>query len=399
MTEDNQEIVVISNKAVEPKRNFAALAKKVKGLAEDSPLRKIQGSAPYRLTLNGSTFQVKQGSKVLQELTTIEKRGTRKVKVPIKELDIVIHAVSPVIQQQLLKKYDPTNPTFEPLGCWSNGDEWGKPDPESWNMQSESCDTCAYGPNGTSEEANCSLTRSAVVSIYSESVVPEHRLLMNFNWSSNKVKGNLGEDPDENVFGLINYLNTLATLEVETHRVRTRLIVDDYSHEKNNSKLLFQPIDILEDDDAPNMVAHNKWSTEDDLQKLCRITQRRPASEEGLPATGLEDKPAAKPKPKPKFSPEQELEDEWDEALEEDEVEETPPVRKKKVAAKKKAAAKKKRAPAPEPEDEEEDEDEELSLDELESFGEEVVDEEDEEDLEAEDEDDYGGLEELLEDD
>lgn len=352
MTEENQLVVA---KAKLAKGFSPAMFSKVKGLSENSPLRKIADSGELRLTVDGNQFQTKKGSKVIQTL----KDGKR----PLKELDVVIHHISPVIQYQLIEPYDPKNPMFRPLGCWSN--DGRKPDENVWNKQSSSCDTCKHGGNG---DRTCGMTRLAVVSLYSPTDVPKIPMLMNFNWSSNSTK-KPGEDQDENLFGLINYLKFLKVNEVETHRVVTRLTIDDFSDSKNNCKLLFSPVDIVQDGDA-NRIAHENWSEGDeyDLDEMIRISQRKPL-EEGS-AGGDAGAPVKKQAAEKK----------------------TEPVKKR--------AAKKK--PEPEPVEEEEED-----LDDLEDFDEtdetdEPDDEPDDEDEEVEaeeDDDDFGDLEDLLDED
>ena len=332
--------------------NFSmAMLSKVQGLSENSPLRKMQGQGALRLTVDGNQFQIKKGAKLVQTL----KEG----KKPVKELDIVIHMVSPVIQKQAMVAWDPKDPKFKPIGCWSN--DGNNPDEDVWNKQSHSCDTCKFGKGEkakdslSGETASCNLTRLAVVSILSDNE-PE-LMLMSFNWSSNSTK-KAGEDPEENTYSMINYLSMLAGMEVETHKVITRLLVDDWSDPKNNCKLLFQPVGIVSDD-HPNMVAHNKWEMDPstDLEKMCMITQRKPA-EDAATEDGDGGAPAKK-----KAAP-------------------------KKPPAKKKAAAKKK----PVVEEVEEDELEEFAEDEVEEVIEEV-----EAELVEEDEDDFD-LDDLLDD-
>lgn len=266
--------------------NFSlAMFKKVQGLAEDSPMRKLQGNGALRLTVDGDQFHIKKGSKVVQTLKANDDKGKLR---PVKELDIVLHWVSPVIQKQAAVKYDPRDPKFEPIGCWSN--DGNKPDADVWNQQSGSCDTCKFGKGadakatvaGEEKMASCGLTRLAVVSLYSATDEPEELMMMNFNWSSNSTK-KAGEDKDAMQYCMINYLRLLADMDTESYRVVTRLIVDDYSDPKNNCKLLFQPVGVLQDD-APNVIAHNKWAEEKDLEVLCKVTQREPNAEVGSEA-------------------------------------------------------------------------------------------------------------------
>ena len=291
MSEESTELAVVKASG-----NFSmAMFKKVQGLSENSPLRKMQGQGALRLTVDGNQFQIKKGSKVVQTLMDGKK--------PAKELDIVIHMVSPLIQKQAAVKYDPRDPKFEPLGCWSN--DGNKPDDDVWNKQSHSCDTCKFGKGADAKDsrtgklASCGLTRLAVVSLYQPNTPPEdiQYMLMNFNWSSNSTKKK-GEDPEENQFGMINYLSMLAGMEVETHRVVTRLVVDDWSDPKNNCKLLFQPVDTIGGGDA-NYEAHTLWEADvsKDMQKDCLVTQREPqddAPEGDGGAPEKEDKAPAK---------------------------------------------------------------------------------------------------------
>lgn len=337
-------------------KNIAAMFKKVQGLSENSPLRKMQGQGALRLTVDGNQFQIKKGSKVIQTLMDPENP-----KKPAKDLDVVIHMVSPHIQKQAALKYDPRNPSFDPIGCWSNNGN--EPDADVWNKQSHKCDTCKFGKGEEAKDAksgkmaSCGLTRLGVVSLYSPTEEDPNNIelmLMNFNWSSNSTKKK-GEDPEENQYGMINYLTMLAGMEVETHKVITRLVVDDWSDPKNNCKLLFQPIDTLDEGD-PNYDAHMIWEadTAKDLQKMCLITQREPADDApegdgGAPEK--EDKPAKTSKKK---------------------------VSKKKAAAKKKVV--------------------EEEIEELEDIGEEELPDEPEDELVEEDDDDFGDLEGLLDD-
>ena len=344
-----------------------SMLKKVSGLSEDSPLAKVvSGDGDLRLSLDGIQFQTKKGSKVLQKMQEIKEIKGKKRKVPVEFLDVVFHWVSPVIQQQLAEPWDSENPRFVPMGCWSNGDVRGAPDENAWNKQSESCDTCEYGKNGNRQ---CNLTRLAVVSLYSPTGEVPTYYLMNLNWGSNKKarNGNDGEDIDAGMFGFISYLEMLAGHEVELHKVVTRMHVDTWSGPKNNSKILFEVAGILEDEDAPNRAAHDKWVEDGvDFTKLCRISQWKPDADDdsvvgGDAGASEEEKPVAKKA-----------------------------ASKKKATSKKKAAAKKKPEPEPEPEEEED----------LDSFGEaEEFEEEDTETLEAEDEDDFGDLDDLLGDD
>ena len=366
MSEDTQ-IAVVQAK---PKKNIMAMFDKVKGLDENSPLRKLQGTGQLRLTVDSDQFQIKKGSKVIQTLSAPNENG--KVR-PVKSLDVVIHMVSSEIQKQAAVKWNPKDPKFEPLGCWSNDGD--KPDEDVWNKQSHSCDTCKFGKgedakdSETGKMASCGLTRLAVVSILSgpdQDPNDVELMLMNFNWSSNSTKKK-GQDPDENMYGMINYLNLLAGMEVETHRVITRLHVDDWSVNtpKNNCKILFEPVDTI-GEGHPNFDAHMKWQADSniDLEKLCQISQRKPADDAPEGDGGA---PEAEPEKRSK----------------------------KKAAAKKKATSKKKAAAKKTPEPEEED-DELEDLEDIVDDTEEELDDIESEELVEEDDDDFGSLEDLL---
>lgn len=360
--------LVVAQKA-KASNNVLAMFDKVKGLSEDSPLRKMQSQGTLRLGVDGNVFQTKKGSKVVQRFMDPENK-----KKPTKELDVVIHMVSPVIQKQAAIKYDPRDPKFEPLGCWSNDGD--NPDEAVWNKQSHKCDTCKFGKGQevmdkkSGKMATCGLTRLAVVSLYSptqEDPSDIELMLMNFNWSSNKAKNNKGQDPEENQYGLISYLEMLAGIEVETHRVVTRLSIDDWSDPKNNCKLLFQPVHTLSAGD-PNFEAHKLWEADEtkDLKKMCLIDQRKPA----------DDAP------------------EGDGGAPVVEEEDAAPVKKKvaKKRATKKTAAKKKPESVEEEIEEEIEDLEDILSDDLD----EVEVDEVEEELVVEDDDDFGDLEDLL---
>lgn len=367
MSEETQLVVA------KPKGGFnVAMLSKVTGLSDNSPLRKMQGQGAMRLTVDGDQFQIKKGSKVVQTIMDLENP-----KRPAKELAVVIHQISPVIQKQAALKYDPRNPKFSPLGCWSN--DGNSPDEDVWNKQSHKCDTCRFGmgkeilDKDSGEMASCSLTRMAVVSLYNPTEKPENieLLLMNFNWSSNSTK-KPGPDLDENTFCLINYLTMLASIDgegVETHRVVTNLVVDDWSHPKNNCKLMFSPIGTLSDGD-PNYEAHKLWEEDDskNLVELRTITQRKPA-EDDLEGDG--------------GAPDNEPEEE---------VEEVKKPASKKKASKKKASKKK---AAKKKAEEVEEEEEEIDLDDLDSDDSDDS-ELDEEELVEEDDEDFGELDDLL---
>ena len=349
---DETNIVPVKTKAVS---NFRDRLKSVKGLSENSQLRRIQKSGALRLTVDGNMFQIKKGSKVVQTI----KDG----KKPVKELQVVIHSISPVIQQQLAEKWDPKDPKFVPMGCWSN--DGRTPDEDAWNKQSSKCDTCKHGGNG---DMQCSLTRLAVVSIVSANV-PEEPMLMNFNWSSNSTK-KPGQDVEENLFSLISYLDMLAAEEVEPYRIITNLVVDDWSDPKNNCKLLFQPVDIVQDD-HPNYIAHKNWEEDSrfDLEEMILIKQRPPQEGSAGSEAGAPEK-------------------------EEEEKAETAAEKKKRLAAEKRKEAARKKKEAQEAKAAEEVED----LDDLESFGEEEEPDADDEEelLEESDDDDFGDLDDLL---
>lgn len=260
MTEETSLVVKVS----EPAKPFsAAMFKKIQGLDENSNLKKISVGGVPRLTVKGNKFIIRMGS-----TEQVIKTG----KKPAKELDVVIHDFSPDIQRQLSAPYNSKDPKFVPLGCWSNNGN--SPDTNVWNKQSEDCDTCDV-------KMDCSMNRNLVVSLYSPEGEVEHPMIFTTNWSSNSTN-KAGEDMDELLFGLINYLKFLAGHKVETYKVRTRLIIDDWSDNEpaNNCKVLFKPLEPLEPT-GPNWVAHDKWLAEDAdrLTKMIKIEQRPPQDE------------------------------------------------------------------------------------------------------------------------
>lgn len=260
MSTDTELVVV----AAKPAKAFStAMFSKIKGIAENSPLRKISAGGAPRLTVKGNKFYIKMGS-----TEQLIKTG----KKPAKELDVVIHDFSPDIQRQLAEPYDTKNPQFVPKGCWSN--DGNQPDENVWNKQSEDCDTCPV-------KMECNMSRNLVVSLYSAEGEVEHPMIFTTNWSSNSTK-KAGEDMEEMHFGLINYLKFLVGNDVESYKVITRLVIDDWSENTpaNNCKVLFKPIDALQETD-PNWVAHDKWLAEDAdrLSKLVKIEQRQPSDD------------------------------------------------------------------------------------------------------------------------
>lgn len=233
----------------------------IKGLDENSPLRKMKTMGVPRLTVNGNRFIIKSGG-----TDQILKVG----KKPIKELDVVIHSFSPDIQRQLSEKYD-ADQGFRGKGCWSNNGN--TPDEDVWNKQSEDCDTCP-------EKMACSLSRNIVVSLYSPEGPVDNPMVFTTNWSSNSTK-KAGEDMDEQLYSLINYLSMLSDNDVETYKIITRLVIDDFSDNTpaNNCKVLFKPIDVLKPS-SPNWAAHTRWEEEGkDLDKMIKIVQRPPEDE------------------------------------------------------------------------------------------------------------------------
>lgn len=362
MSEDTNLVVASAGKS----KFSMSMFSKVKGLSENSPLKKLKSQGTPRLTVVGNKFVIRMGGK-----EQVLKNG----KKPLKELDVVIHGFSTQIQRQLSEPWNNEDPKFRPEGCWSN--DGNTPDEKAWNKKSQDCDTC-------SEKLRCSLSRNLVVSLYSPETMPDNPMVFTTNWSSNSTKKN-GEDIDEMLFSLINYLSFLSDNETESFKVITRLVIDDFSDNKpaNNCKVLFQPVDAL-NSKSPNWVAHEKWVESgvwDDgdedyagFGKMIRIEQRPPEDEVVGDSAG---------------AGEDDSEEEVDTAAEE--------AAKKKAAAaakrKKAAAAKKKReeeeAKKKEAEDEEE---EEVDLDDLD-------DDSEEEEIEEESEDDWGDLDGLLDED
>ena len=266
MSEDNQLVVA------EVEGNFSMkMFDKVKGLTEDSPLKRMQSQATTRFTVVGNKFVIRNG-KQEQILKGKDKR-------PVKYIDVVIHDFSPDIQRQLAVPYDSKNPVFTPLGCWSNNGN--TPDEDVWGKQSEDCDTCPRGGNG---DFSCTMSRNIVISLYSPDTVPEEPMIFTTNWSSNSTK-KAGEDIEETTFGLINYLKFLAGKEVEPYKVVTRLYIDDWSENTpaNNCKVLFQPRAVLSKGNEPNRIAHDKWTEDEDrLPKMIKIFQRQPDDEDAV---------------------------------------------------------------------------------------------------------------------
>lgn len=343
---DDKDLVVVT--AAAPKKAFnPSMFAKVKGLSENSPLKKIQAGGVPRLTVKGNKFYIKMGS---------TEQMLKSGKKALKELDVVIHTFSPVIQRQLSEQYDPKL-GFRGKGCWSN--DGNKPDDDVWNKQSEDCDTCE-------QKMDCTMLRNLVVSLYTPAGgnVPDHPMVFSTNWSSNSTKKN-GEDMELQHYSLINYLKMLAANEVDSYKIITRLVIDEDSDNEpaNNCKVLFQPVDILQPTD-PNWVAHEKWIDEEkDLDKMVQISQMKP--NEGT--VGSDSGASTDEEP-----------DEDDVAAAEEAA-----AKKKAAAAKRKAAAEKKKKEA----EAKAAEEEEVDLDDL--------DEDDEPDGEEQDEGDDLDLDEL----
>lgn len=365
----DQDIVVAPVKAVVSKKfGSSSMFDKVRGLSEDSPMKRMKSNSRLRLSWDNG-FRIKRGGETIQTIKDGRSNAT--------ELDVVIHCVGGVgfSMQKEWKIWDDTAKAYEFMGCWANGQ--GSPDDDVWNKQSESCDTCPRGGNGDRE---CGLTKTAMVSLYAgpdEDPANIQLMDMNFNWTSFDPKKG-GEDMEENILCLKNYLNLIATEDTEIFRVVTRLIVDD-SDPKNKAKILFQPIDVLPDG-QPNYEAHKKWTEEDgvDLEELCKIRQYKPADQDDSKVgdeAGAEDAPTSKKTSKKKTSSKK-------------------TTTKKAPASKKAGLKKKKSAPPPPPVEEFEEEDEfeeEEFEEEYEEAEEEFESEEDEVDsLVPEDDDDFG---------
>lgn len=327
---DNQELVV-SNQ-VQGGGFSMSLLNKVKGLSEDSPLKKMKSEGQVRFTVFGNKFYIKQGKN-----ETLIKDAKKK---PAREVLVVLHSGHPIVQRQAAEPYN-AKLGWQPLGCWANGRN--APDDNCWNKQADLCDECPE------KMGKCSLMRNLALSLYQPGAAPEdiELMLMTTNWSSNSTKKN-GEDPDELIFGLINYMKFLANQDVDLHRVVTRLIIDlDSENEPaNNCKVLFQPAGVL-DESSPNLLAHDLFKEGGtDLAKFVEVSQRQPDSDETVGGTygaGDESEEEEAPKRVAKKTA------------------------SKKVTSKKKAAAKKKPEPV---------EEEEVDLDDLdEDLGDELVDE------------------------
>jgi len=263
---DNTELAVTTK--VKGGGFSAALLAKVKGKDEMSAsLQRAKSEGQMRFKVKGNKFYINQGK--TETLLKDGKKPAREVLVVIHEAAVGEYAGS--MQRQLSEPYNEKNPQWVPMGCWSNN---GKaPDDDVWNKQSDLCEECPV-------RQECSLLRNIALSLYTPEQEVKDLMIFTTNYSSNSQKKN-GEDAEELLFSLTGYLKFLSAQGIALHRVVTKLIIDlDSENEPpNNCKVLFQPAGVLDDDD-PNMVAHVKWSEEQNLEDVVKVKQMKPVSDE-----------------------------------------------------------------------------------------------------------------------